>query len=44
MTPSDLARTIYQLLGIDPSRELNTSDGRPVQINRDGTLINELIA
>ena len=44
VTPADLARTIYHLLGIDPARELRTGDGRPVQINRDGTLISELIA
>lgn len=44
VSPSDLARTIYHLVGIDPDRELRTDDGRPVQINRDGTLIDELIA
>lgn len=44
ISPSDLVRTFYQLLGIDPKRELNTADGRPVQVNRDGTLIDELIA
>ena len=37
VTPADLARTIYTLLGIDPDRELHTSDGRPVQINQGGT-------
>lgn len=30
VTPSDLAATIYTLLGIDPKLELHTSDGRPV--------------
>src|SRR5262249_41826642 len=30
VTPADLARTIYTLLGVDPSRELHTADGRPV--------------
>ncbi len=44
ITPADLARTIYRTLGIDPARELHTSDGRPVQINRDGVLINELLS
>jgi hypothetical protein len=43
VTPADLARTIYHLLGIDPARELHTRDGRPVQVNRDGSLIGELI-
>ncbi|MGI9473678.1 MAG: DUF1501 domain-containing protein [Rubripirellula sp.] len=32
VTPSDLAATIYTLLGIDPKRELHTRDGRPVRI------------
>jgi hypothetical protein len=44
VSPADLARTIYTLLGIDPNRELHTSDGRPVQVNQGGKLIDELIA
>ncbi|MFK8112893.1 MAG: DUF1501 domain-containing protein [Rubripirellula sp.] len=32
VTPSDLSATIYSLLGIDPKRELHTSDGRPVRV------------
>lgn len=32
VTPSDLAATIYSLLGIDPRAELSTSDGRPIRI------------
>lgn len=32
VTPSDLAATIYTLLGIDPKLELLTSDGRPVRV------------
>ena len=32
VTPADLAATIYTLLGIDPKRELHTSDGRPVRV------------
>jgi hypothetical protein len=44
VTPSDLARTIYTLLGVDPDRELWTSDGRPVRINQDGEVIRELSA
>lgn len=32
VTPSDLAATIYSLLGIDPKLELHTSDGRPVRV------------
>lgn len=44
VTPADLVRTIYSQIGIDGDRELQTSDGRPVQINRDGQLIHELIS
>ncbi|MGZ0172718.1 MAG: DUF1501 domain-containing protein, partial [Planctomycetales bacterium] len=33
VTPSDLAATIYTLLGIDPKLELHTSDGRPVRVS-----------
>ena len=44
VTPSDLAATIYTLLGIDPAHELNTSDGRPVRVSPDGAkVIRELI-
>ncbi len=35
VTPSDLAATIYRLLGINPSQEVRTSDGRPVRIAAD---------
>ena len=45
VTPSDLAATIYTLLGIDPSLELHTSDGRPVRVAPDGAnVVSELIA
>ncbi|MCH7727271.1 MAG: DUF1501 domain-containing protein, partial [Planctomycetes bacterium] len=44
VTPADLACTIYSLLGIDPRQMLHTADGRPVQVNRDGQTINELMA
>jgi uncharacterized protein (DUF1501 family) len=43
ITPSDLAATIYALLGIDPKRKLYTSDGRPVEINDDGQIVRELV-
>jgi hypothetical protein len=43
VTPADLARTIYTLLGVDPDRELHTSDGRPVRINQGGEVIRELV-
>jgi hypothetical protein len=44
VTPNDLARTIYTLLGVDPDRELHTVDGRPVRINQGGQVIQELLA
>jgi hypothetical protein len=43
VTPADLAATIYTLLGIDPRATLTTSDGRPVQISRDGQPLPEII-
>ena len=44
VTPSDLAATIYTLLGIDPSLELHTSDGRPVRVApQEAKVISELI-
>lgn len=45
ITPSDLAATIYTLLGVDPARELHTSDGRPVRVATDGSrVVTELLA
>lgn len=43
VTPNDLARTIYTLLGVDPDHLLLTADGRPVAINQGGSVITELI-
>lgn len=40
--PSDLAATIYTLLGIDPRSKLYTRDGRPVPIVLDGIPVEEL--
>ena len=37
VTPSDLACTVYHLLGIDPAAMLHTPDGRPVRITADGS-------
>ncbi len=45
VTPSDLSATIYTLLGINPSLELHTSDGRPVRVAPDGAkVVSEIIA
>jgi hypothetical protein len=44
VTPSDLAATIFSLLGIDPAHELHTSDGRPIRVAPDGAkIISELL-
>ena len=43
ITPNDLARTIYSLLGINPEHELHTADGRPVPVNQGGKLIQEIV-
>lgn len=42
VTPADLARTIYWLLGIDATQLLTTPDGRPVAVNQGGQVIQEL--
>ena len=44
VTPSDLAATIFSLLGIDPKTRLKTADGRPIEVSRDGQVIPELVA
>ena len=45
VTPSDLVATIYKLLGIDPTLELKTADGRPVRITpHESKIVKELIA
>ncbi len=43
VTPADLARSIFALLGIDGEREFQTTDGRPVTVNKGGEPIPELI-
>lgn len=43
ITPADLAATILTLLGLDPQLTLQTADGRPIHLSRDGNVIRELI-
>ena len=43
-TPDDVAATIFHCLGIDPHSELNTSTGRPIQLFREGRVIEKLLA
>ena len=43
-TPDDVSATLFQCLGIDPHMELQTSTGRPVQLFREGRVIEKLLA
>lgn len=43
VTPKDLARTIYTLLGVNPDHELHTADGRPVPVNQGGKVMEQLL-
>jgi membrane-anchored protein YejM (alkaline phosphatase superfamily) len=42
--PADVAATIYQAVGVDPSHNLLTPENRPVAILDEGTAISELFA
>ena len=44
VSPSDLAATLYTLLGIDPNAEVKTEDNRPVKLVKDGTAVREILA
>ncbi len=44
VTPTDLARTVYTLLGINPDRKFYTSDDRPVLVSPGGQTIDECLA
>lgn len=43
-TPDDLAATIFHRLGLDPHQELMTSSGRPIQLFREGRVVEKLLA
>jgi hypothetical protein len=43
-TPDDISATIFHCLGIDPHQELMTPTGRPVQLFREGKIIEGLLA
>jgi hypothetical protein len=43
-TPDDVAATIFHCMGIDPHMELQTSTGRPIQLFREGHVIEKLLA
>lgn len=42
--PADVAWTIYESLGIDPTKQLSTPDGRPIEILDAGETVKELFA
>jgi hypothetical protein len=44
VAPADVAYTIYDALGIDPRRMLNSPDGRPIEILDRGEAVRELFA
>ena len=43
-TPDDVASTLFHCLGIDPHTELTTATGRPIQLFREGRVIEKLLA
>jgi hypothetical protein len=43
LSPQDLSRTIYTLLGIDPDKEYVTTDQRPVRLVTGGEPIREIL-
>ena len=42
--PDDVSSTIFANLGIDPKLEINSSTGRPIQLFREGTVVDKLLA
>jgi len=43
VTPDDVASTIFTQLGINPHQELTTPTGRPVQLFREGKVVEKLV-
>ncbi|MBV9121831.1 MAG: DUF1501 domain-containing protein, partial [Planctomycetes bacterium] len=44
VTPDDLSATLFHCLGLDPHQELMTPSGRPVQLFREGKVVDKLLA
>jgi uncharacterized protein (DUF1501 family) len=44
VTPDDVSATLFHCLGIDPHHELTTPTGRPVQLFREGRVVEKLLA
>jgi hypothetical protein len=43
-TPDDLSATLFHCLGIDPHQELMTPTGRPIQLFREGKVVEKLLS
>jgi hypothetical protein len=43
-TPDDLSATLFHCLGLDPHQELQTSTGRPIQLFREGRVVEKLLS
>lgn len=43
VTPEDLAATMYHLMGIDYTKKLSTSDLRPIDIVKDGSVLKDIL-
>jgi hypothetical protein len=44
VTPDDVSATLFSCLGIDPHQELTTATGRPIQLFREGRVVEKLLA
>jgi hypothetical protein len=44
VSPDDIASTLFHSLGIDPHLELQTPTGRPIQLFREGKVVEKLLA
>jgi hypothetical protein len=44
VTPDDVSATLFSCLGLDPHKELQTPTGRPVQLFREGRVVEKLLA
>ena len=42
-TPDDLSATIFHCLGVDPHMEMHTHTGRPIQLFREGKVVDKLL-
>ena len=42
VSPADVAYTVFDSLGIDPRKQLQSPDGRPIEILDQGELVREL--